>query len=65
MKGFKQIFESEVELPNGEGDAVLVSGLTVCSQAALALLGQIPSRGKCQHRHVGGQGQQTGNIVIM
>ena len=62
-KGFKTIFESEVELPNGEGDAVLVSGLSVCSQAALALLGQIPSRGKCQHRHVGGQ--QTGNIVIM
>ena len=57
--------QSEVELPNGEGDAVLDSGPTVCTQAAFALLGQIPSRGKCQHRHVGGQGQQTGNFVIM
>ena len=57
--------QSEVELPNGEGDAVLVSGPTVCTQPALALLGQIPSRGKCQHRHVVGQGQQTGNFVIM
>ena len=49
--------QSEVELPNGEADAVLDSGPTVCTQAAFALLGQIPSRGKCQHRHAGVQGQ--------